>query len=232
MADKAINKRNPIQKMIGALSNAYIYRFQLGEIRQAIQRLGYDDYIAERERIEGGVNKYFNHAHHLPNYFFYLRQLGLDNAKPKNILDIGTGMGYFPFMCKQYGHSVQAIDTGMEEIYTGSVNKLGIPLNFQFVEAETPLNPFEQKFQVITAFRTVFDRTVSGKRQNWGPKEWAFFIEDMKANFLEAGGTLALQINQMKYSKAEYKAILDLYSDYRISIIVDNTGSDLIILQP
>ena len=36
--------------------------------------------------------------------------MGLDRASPLRILDIGTGPGYFPFICRKLGHKCLALD--------------------------------------------------------------------------------------------------------------------------
>ena len=228
----ASNKRNPIQKIQGKLANIWIDKFHLSTIRKELNQKGYGEFIKEREKIEGSRNKYFNLSIHLPNYFYYIQKLGLDKTTSKSILDIGTGMGYFPFMCSVLGHEVQAIDTGIEDNYTGSVKKLDVPLDFQFVYAFEPIKTFNRKFDVVTAFRTVFDRQKEDLHTNWGVKEWGYFIQDIKTNFLNEGGTVALQINQAKYSKAEYNEIIEFFKKFKMKMIMDNTGSDLFILHP
>ena len=52
----------------------------------------------------------------------YVYQLGLaDSKEKKNILDIGTGVGYFPYICNRFGHNAMAFDLGDYDLFNDMI---------------------------------------------------------------------------------------------------------------
>ena len=37
-------------------------------------------------------------------------ELGLHRARPRRVLDLGTGCGYFPYICNYFGHTAVTAD--------------------------------------------------------------------------------------------------------------------------
>src|SRR5687767_13313295 len=70
----------------------------------------YQDRYRDAEPPPHGYSKYldirFWMARSLTEFFL----LRLDRQKSLRILDIGTGAGYFPYICSFYGHKVVALD--------------------------------------------------------------------------------------------------------------------------
>jgi len=106
--------------------------------------------------------------------------LGLESGSSKNILDIGTGNGYFPYLCKGYGHQVRTIDIESNSIFNSLVKLLDIPRLEYAVKANELIPPFDIKFDLVTGFHTYFN----GHRTDhvWTSNEWDFFMKDLKNN--------------------------------------------------
>ncbi|MFM7683303.1 MAG: hypothetical protein ACKO7P_11240 [Bacteroidota bacterium] len=125
--------------------------------------------------------------------------LGLNNSKPVNILDIGTGNGYFPFICKQYGHTVRTIDIGFNPIFNSLIQILDIPRRDYAVCANEPIDPFDIKFDLVTGFHTYFN---GHKTENvWTSKEWEFFLKDLQKNLCNPNAAAYFIINK-EHNKA------------------------------
>ena len=70
---------------------------------------------------------------------------------------------------------------------------LGLERVIARVEAFRPLPVFDRKFDLITAFMICFNGHKS--ESLWGPKEWAFFLDDA-ATRLNPGGRIRLGFNR------------------------------------
>ena len=64
----------------------------------------------------------------------------LPSKKPLDILDLGTGTGFFCFLLGREGHRMTGIDltAGMIDEACRTSAELGIPINFQVMDAEKP----------------------------------------------------------------------------------------------
>src|SRR6476469_4677980 len=100
-----------------------------------------------------------------------IRQLELDVARPKRILDLGCGAGYFLYIAQL----------------------LGVRRVVQQIQAFHLLPNFGQKFDVITAFMICFNN--HKMPELWGVPEWEFFLNDL-AKHLTRRGRVWLELNQ------------------------------------
>jgi SAM-dependent methyltransferase len=122
-----------------------------------------------------------------------IRQLELDVARPKRILDLGCGAGYFLYIAQLLGHSGVGLDIDRVTMFGEITRLLGVRRVVQQIEAFRPLPNFGQKFDVITAFMICFnDHKMPGL---WGVPEWEFFLNDL-AKHLTPRGRIWLELNQ------------------------------------
>ena len=139
-----------------------------------------------------------------------LVMLGLDRSKKKNILDIGTGCGYFPFACQHYGHRCMTIDLGVNPLFNDFRKLFGVPCTLWQVRAYEPLPDMGMKFDIITAFLVRFN--INNLTDNWGEapdelsnywgvSEWEFFINDLKENQLNENGKIFILLNKEYHSE-------------------------------
>jgi len=129
-----------------------------------------------------------------------IRQLELDLARPKQILDLGCGAGYFLYIAQLLGHSGVGLDMDRLPMFREITRLLGVRRVVQRIQALRPLPNFGQKFDVITAFMICFNNhKMPGL---WGIPEWKFFLDDL-ANYLKPGGRVWLELNQ-EYDETFY----------------------------
>ncbi len=119
--------------------------------------------------------------------------LDLDWGRRKSILDLGSGAGYFLFICKWLGHEVLGLDVDVVPMYGEMTASLGVPRVLWRVRAFEPLPDFGRSFDLITAFMICFHGHKSPAL--WGPKEWEFFLDDLETR-LKPGGRIHLSFNR------------------------------------
>ncbi len=124
------------------------------------------------------------------------QDLWLDRTPPLRLLDLGSGAGYFLYVCKHFGHDVLGFDTDIEPLFGATTELLGVPRIVGRVERLTPLPDFGRKFDLVTAHRICFHRV--GKVRDgveWSPADWEFFINDIRTRLLTPTGRLLLDFN-------------------------------------
>jgi SAM-dependent methyltransferase len=122
-----------------------------------------------------------------------IRQLELDLARPKQILDLGCGAGYFLYIAQLLGHSGVGLDMDRLPMFREVTRLLGVRRVVQRIQAFRPLPNFGQKFDIITAFMICFNNhKMPGL---WEVTEWEFFLNDL-AKHLKPRGRVWLELNQ------------------------------------
>jgi SAM-dependent methyltransferase len=122
-----------------------------------------------------------------------IRQLELDLARPKQILDLGCGAGYFLYIAQLLGHSGVGLDMDRLPMFREVTRLLGVRRVVQRIQPFRPLPDFGKKFDLITAFMICFNNhKMPGL---WGVREWEFFLNDL-AKYLKPRGRIWLELNQ------------------------------------
>jgi len=122
-----------------------------------------------------------------------IRQIELDLARPRRILDLGCGVGYFLYIAQLLGHSGLGLDMDRLAMFREVTRLLGVRRVVQQIEAFRPLPDFGQKFDVITAFMICFNN--HKMPDLWKVSEWEFFLNDL-AKHLTPRGRVWLELNQ------------------------------------
>lgn len=122
-----------------------------------------------------------------------IRQLELDLARPKRILDLGCGAGYFLYIAQLLGHSGVGLDMDRLPMFREITWMLGVRRVVQRIQAFRPLPNFGQKFDLVTAFMICFNN--HKMPDLWGVPEWEFFLDDL-AKHLKPRGRIWLELNQ------------------------------------
>jgi SAM-dependent methyltransferase len=122
-----------------------------------------------------------------------IRQVELDLARPKRILDLGCGAGYFLYIAQLLGHSGLGLDMDRLSMFREVTRLLGVRRMVQRIEAFRPLPNFGQKFDFITAFMICFNN--HKMPDLWKVAEWEFFLDDL-AKHLTPRGRVWLELNQ------------------------------------
>lgn len=168
-----------------------------------------------------GYSKYLNVKPWLLDNIWRAYMLGLNKKGPaKTILDIGTGNGYFPYVCMFYGHKVRTIDVGFNPIFNELIAYLNIPRREYAVKAFEEIPEFDVKFDVVTGFHTYFNghRT----KELWGIKEWDFFLRNLKQNLCNEGAEAFFIINKEHDTNSCYTSELLEYFLQKGAEIDDN----------
>ena len=137
--------------------------------------------------------KYFNVEGYVWEHLQRAIFLGLHNV-PQDVLDIGTGFGYFPYICMFFGCRVKATDLPGLPLFDEVTNFLGVDKIRHRIEPFQPLPQLGMKFHVINAARVAF-AWKSNLIDRWGPEEWDYFFTDAVTNQLHPGGRLFLDLN-------------------------------------
>lgn len=137
--------------------------------------------------------KYLDLETWLGRHLTHAEGLGLFGVSRRRILDIGTGNGYFPFICTRLGHDVVATDVDNVGVYDDLIALLGVRRIVHAVEMFRPLPDFGGRFDLVTAFNTVFDRI--DETATWTSREWGFLLEDLRANLLKPDAEIVLKLN-------------------------------------
>ena len=177
--------------------------------RRIIRRWGYEitpvqaaipselkaDYEPLLEIIGSYRFKFLDVKTFLPTTINRAHFIGLHQSKGLQILDIGTGVGYFPVVCKYYGHSALAVDRDGNQVFEDVTKWLGVDRRSWEIKAFHPMPNFGQRFDLITAFMVNFDRWEPPDYKPWGTEEWTFFLSDLAHNHLKECGRLVLLLN-------------------------------------
>jgi len=122
-----------------------------------------------------------------------IRQVELDLARPKRILDLGCGAGYFLYIAQLLGHSGLGLDMDRLSMFREVTRLLGVRRIVQRIDAFRPLPDLGQKFDLITAFMICFNN--HKMPDLWSVPEWEFFLDDL-AKHLTPRGRVWLELNQ------------------------------------
>jgi len=140
--------------------------------------------------------------------------LDLHKSEPLRILDIGSGPGYFAYVCQHLGHEVVATDVGNNPLYNELIDLLGIERIVCTIKPLEPLPDYGTRFDLVTAQKACFHimdgekdwdpqqwhdylaeltRCPDGKI--WGVPQWRFFLRDLAENHISPGGRVHLNLN-------------------------------------
>ena len=122
-----------------------------------------------------------------------VRDLELDVGRRRRVLDIGSGTGYFLYICRLLGHDAVGIDIDEMPMFTDMIELLGVDRRIWRVQPFVPLPDLGAPFDVITAHQICFNGHKSD--QLWGVREWDFFLTDVSRH-LTHRGRLWLEFNR------------------------------------
>jgi SAM-dependent methyltransferase len=131
--------------------------------------------------------KYLNVKNYLPKNLKRAYKLKLHNSPPINILDIGSGPGYFCYICNYFGHHSTALDSDDNPIFDDLIKALRITRKIETIEALKKLPNFHKKFDLITGFYVPFNCPKSAG-EIWGIEKWKYFLTDIANNLLSENG--------------------------------------------
>ncbi|TMP94490.1 MAG: hypothetical protein E6L08_03635 [Verrucomicrobia bacterium] len=122
-----------------------------------------------------------------------IREIELDLARRKRILDLGCGAGYFLYIAQLLGHSGLGLDVDYVPMFADITRLLGVRRVIQRIQAFEPLPDLGAKFNLVTAFMICFNN--HKQADLWGVAEWEFFLDDL-ARHLAPRGRVWLELNR------------------------------------
>jgi SAM-dependent methyltransferase len=127
------------------------------------------------------------------------RHLKLDHEPPLDILDIGTGPGYFPYVCQRLGHRAIGLDQpGFFPFWERLHEWLGVNrVVHHAIRPKEKLPSGLGRFDIVTAYRCQFNYNPNEKRL-WNLDEWNFFLDDLRDNVLKPGGRFVLRLTKQE----------------------------------
>lgn len=159
-----------------------------------------------------GSSKYLTIRPWMKHKLMYFYLLGLDKSMPLRILDLGTGTGYFPYICSLYGHKVITIDLDSDLMYNEVCKFLHIDRRTWRINPYEKLPDFETKFDLVTALMVTFNNR--DRPDQWGVGEWKFLLEDIKRNRLTENGRIFLALNSNQDGTCYNAELLKLFLDF------------------
>jgi len=124
-----------------------------------------------------------------------VQDLKLHRARPRRVLDLGCGGGFFLFILKRFNHSVLGLDIDESPLFRNLLEVFGVPRIIFRIEPFQPLPKFEHQFDWITAFSVGFDRD-RATNSRWGAREWEFLLRDLQSR-LAPDGKIYLALNPL-----------------------------------
>ncbi|MDQ5879305.1 MAG: hypothetical protein QG638_2040, partial [Pseudomonadota bacterium] len=173
------------------------------QMRNAIDPVKFADIKQRYQHIDPnpGFSKFVDLDTFLPMTYMHFRYAGLEKVcTPLDILDLGTGAGYFPLLCQLKGHQVQATDLPISadlpatQFYGEMMELLGVRCFGYRIQPFTPLPGMGGRFDLITAFLVVFNNHCV--ENLWTAEEWAFFLDDLRKTHAKPHARLVLRLNR------------------------------------
>ncbi len=177
------------------LTRRLVFRLDAEEIIQSIDQAQFQA-IHHRHVVDdpgGGWRKYLDLDRWIAINIRRVQELELDWGRRQSVLDLGSGAGYFLYICKWLGHRTLGLDIGDVQMFGEMFHALALERVIRRVEAFEPLPDFGRKFDLITAFMICFNGHKG--RKLWKPAEWEFFLDDLETR-LNPGGRIRLGFNR------------------------------------
>ncbi len=138
-----------------------------------------------------------------------IADLELDVGERKRILDLGSGAGYFLYICKWLGHDVLGLDLDESPMFADLTRLLEVPRVIWRIERNVPLPDLGPPFDLITAYMICFNDHKTD--HVWGPAEWEFFLNDAMSH-LRPRGCLASRVQSGVRRHLVYAGAARLFS--------------------
>jgi hypothetical protein len=130
--------------------------------------------------------------------------MGLMDASPSRVLDLGTGAGHWLAVCGAMGHEAVGLDLEVP-LCVDLCAALKVDRRTYRIRRGVAL-PDLGRFDFITAFAVKFDALGQDPASDpayWSLEDWNFFLRDVTGRRMRYPGTLHLQLNSRILSSGE-----------------------------
>lgn len=186
-------------------------KFPLSRLKFIAQRIDEKDHDAAFNEAVKYIHKFDLYAIEKIQIF---KHLNLDKEQKLDILDIGTGLALFPWLCKQYGHDCIFTDIDPHTIWRQSYSLGRIQSKFYPLEI-VAYRDFElpREFDIITSHRTVFDE----HNYRWHADEWKWFLANA-VRYLKDSGRVFIKTNLSEYPPYKpHPSVRKLFEPYTVN---------------
>ena len=119
-------------------------------------------------------------------------QLNIHKKSELSILDLGTGAGYFPYICNFYGNYAECLDIEGNEYYDQSTDALSL-IKYHHEIVYSKKLPIDKKYDLICAYMICFNGHKT--KELWGIHEWSIFLKNVIEKNLKEEGKIFLSFN-------------------------------------
>ena len=196
--------------LINLIKFIFFYLIVISRLNKKFIKL---NFLSKKKINESTLSKikYLDYKKNIFSNLIRIFNVNIHNSKNKlNILDISTGPGYFAYLCKFFGHSIECTDIDNHSIYV-QIRKV-LRLNVKYLRIKKYKKfKLNKKYNLITSHLITFndhrnDKIYSNnkwsynkksKKKIWDVMEWKFFIENLK-KYLKPNGIIYLEFNKEK----------------------------------
>lgn len=160
-------------------------------------------------------------------------QLNLHKKNNLSILDLGTGAGYFPYICNFYGNYAECLDIEGNEFYDHSTDALSL-IKYHHEIVYNKKLPIDKKYDLICAYMICFNGHKT--KAIWGIHEWSIFLKNILEKNLKEEGKIFLSFNLENDGQPFSKDLKKFFNSFCLSlskneILISNTKGLIKILE-
>lgn len=166
----------------------------IAELRGRLDPAGYDRIVTLNVNRPNKL-KYLDVDRWLRKMWLDAKDAGLLLRAPLSILDLGTGPGYFPYICRSLGHDCIGLDRPDTGFYDELRAWVGTRVIRHVIGPRVPFPRFDRRFDLVTAFRAPFD-IVRHEKRLFTCEEWSWLLDDLRDHVLAPGGAFHMRMNK------------------------------------
>lgn len=152
-------------------------------VKDVIETLGFENITQLGEKIKNRYLKKDALEKYIQEKLSVAHYLNLHEAKNKKLLDIGTGAGWFPYICKLYGHTCIGTDILGRNDYDPAYRFLDIVVIEELVYAQKPIQ-IQDNFDYVVSLRSFFPN----RPTVWELNDWKYFFKNIQTIINDNGG--------------------------------------------
>tara|TARA_Y100000588_G_scaffold394656_2_gene516356 strand:+ start:825 stop:1847 length:1023 start_codon:yes stop_codon:yes gene_type:complete len=155
--------------------------------------------------------KFLHPTHYFESKINLACMIGLNDSKPLNILDVGSGAGHFLCIAEFFGHNAMGLDLSDDELKKGDLphpykamcDFFGVKREFGRIQSNGVIPQLENgPFNLVTAFLPGFNSHQN--RDPWDNETWDTFFQGVSESWLSEGGRFFFQFIRGKMDEKSW----------------------------